>query len=162
MTLTDTQKEWANAQVGADLDAVLDGTITKKSGRKGDYTMEVEGPNGKAVFSLATDDSSLADNHIGVISSVKVEGKVTKVTLDEENGRVGLVIKGKNGTVTQWHIPERSDAEIEAARRPDPTPQEQAATEKANKNANDARLKGSLIRLLADPEVVAALKKAVI
>ncbi len=157
MTLTDTQKEWANAQVGSDLDAVLDGTITKKSGRKGDYTMEVEGPNGKATFSLATDDSSLADNHIGVISSVKVEGKVTKVTLDEENGRVGLVIKGKNGTVTQWHIPERSDAEIEAENLPELTNEQSNAQ---NQRDFDVRI-DDFVALLSNEKVQAAILKLV-
>lgn len=157
MTLTPTQLAWADAQIGNDSEAVLYGIITEHSGDEGNYTMEVTGIDGTATFFLVTDDENLANKHVGVNSSVKINGEVTSVVLDEANGRVGLVITADNGTVTEWHVPEMSASEIEQTQL---TP-EQLIEEKAEQDihreqtVSDAyeERKKDLLELLTDPEV---------
>ena len=160
MALTKTQKDWANEQLNKEAAAVLTGTVMNRRGEPGEYILEVVGDDGTGEFVLFTDDEEFAEKHLGDISSIRIEGTVTSVELDEENGRVGLVVAGDNGTVTQWHTPEMSSEEIEASRPTPPTPAEEKAQRDAVTKADFERRRDELVELMNDPLVQAAIKKA--
>ena len=160
MALTKTQKDWANEQLNKEAAAVLTGTVTNRRGEPGEYVLEVVGDDGTGEFVLFTDDEEFAEKHLGDTSSIRIEGTVTSVELDEENGRVGLVVSGDNGTVTQWTTPEMSPEEIEAIRPLPPTPEEEQAQQEANRQEEFNRRREELLALLKDPAIQSEIRKA--
>lgn len=180
--LTPTQVDWANRQRGEDRAVALEGVISAATARKGGiYSVKVTSEDGTATFEMQA-DAEVAAAHRGQPASVLVDGVVDRVELDEENGRVGLVVVADNGTATDWVVPAMSAAEIEEASRPpepepvpEPEPQPQPEPDPEEIAAEEARqeeearvreehvaqeTKRRFLALLDDPEAVAALKRA--
>lgn len=131
--LTPTQRAWAEAQVGTPRTAILDGTgFTAAPGAApGTYVVQARNPDGQAGVQMQT-TRHVAEQHIGKPMDVRIAGTVVSVEYDEDGGRVGLVVSGSGGQVTQWVVPERSaeeKAQIETERAQARQAAEQAAEE---------------------------------
>lgn len=159
--LTKTQREWAEAQVGAERAAPLTGTVVSatSTGAKDTFVLTVTGEEGEAKHTVQMRDSQVGALR-GKGMTVRVDGRVSAVRYDEEAGRVGLVIANKNAETVEWHVPPMSDAEkadIETAR--------QAERDQAEALARDTEARSFRERVLSlirsDEDVRAALRTAV-
>lgn len=141
--LTKTQRDWASAQVGKDRVAAVEGEITAATATEDDdsYILEVTGPNGRVELPVnAPADVLAAMQDAGM--TVRLEGKVTGIQLDEENGRVGLEISGKSGTTVEWVVPEISEEERVALTELNATSPEEASVAKEQESEEfDRRVK---------------------
>lgn len=113
--LTDTQRSWAQAQVGEERVTTVTGYITKTipSDKEDAQIFEVQGEFGVARFDVKASPALIQKMKQEPIT-VRLEGDVTGVQYDDVNDRVGLEISGEDGSTVEWVVPEISDEERNA------------------------------------------------
>lgn len=159
--LTDTQRNWAQAQVGEDRVTTVTGYITKTlpSDKEDAQLFEVQGEFGIARFDVRASPALIQKMKQEPIT-VRLEGEVTGVQYDDVNDQVGLEISGDDGSTVEWVVPEISDEE-QAARDLEKHQEEQeelAETERVE----EISFRDSLLGLLsADAEVHAIIRDLV-
>lgn len=131
--LTDTQRNWAQAQVGEDRVTTVTGYITKTlpSGKEDAQIFEVQGEFGVARFDVKASPALIQKMKQEPIT-VRLEGEVTGVQYDDVNDQVGLEISGDDGSTVEWVVPEISDEEREAISLDEHKKEQEEELEKEN------------------------------
>lgn len=159
--LTQTQREWAEAQVGTERGVPLEGAVVKATatGAKDAYVLLIEGDEGVAEYQMKASSEDVGAT-LGTEITVRIEGTVESVLYDEELRRVGLVVVAAGSRVIEWNEPLISREE-EAAREID-IRSDLARDEERKLTTDRIHLRSTLLGLLASDEEVRAAVRGIV